>query len=508
MPKCNFNGCESDVYKDNDKCILHCNKEKVLSGLQKLEFNEEFYKALVEYSLNWIFQIPNEGGDRLKESVRAYLIGGSEEIAPVVISFIEGQTVVFRNIYFPKCDDNEVFDYKKILETLKGVFFIDCQFFISSLDLRKTNLFFQECIFQTNWYLYDHLMLKNDRGALYLGCTFKEDVDTVAGDYVEPKLENAIFSDCFFEKDLLLSDVKIVGQVFSNSEGYQTSVKNIHISECTIESKFMLNSCKIGELKFENSEFKNKMEFKENTVNIFEINNTNYRKLVDCYKTTFNNFIIIKSIFDDFVGFEDCIFSNNAKFRYATFMSFINFRNAQFVDGLDLQHINLKEPPNFLNSTVSDKNTNRETFRIIKYSFDKVGNFIEANKFYEMEMLKLKKELSTKRKGATYCLLRTYEITSKFGQSYVRPVAFTVITALIYWLLIYLYEKKVFSIECPIISLPIEYLFCFLNGIAKHILPLDKVLKEGMEFISLVFYVLFTVFIWLVILAIKRSTKR
>ena len=56
----------------------------------------------------------------------------------------------------------------------------------------------------------------------------------------------------------------------------------------------------------------------------------------------------------------------------------------------DLENINLKESPNFLNTKIEPKNTNRETFRITKDSFDKIGNHIEANKFFVYEMKKHK----------------------------------------------------------------------------------------------------------------------
>ena len=48
----------------------------------------------------------------------------------------------------------------------------------------------------------------------------------------------------------------------------------------------------------------------------------------------------------------------------------------------------------------------------------------------------------------------------------------------------------------------------FLNDIVKNILPFKKILKEGMEFISLIFYIIFSTLIWQTIVALKRLTKR
>lgn len=77
-----------------------------------------------------------------------------------------------------------------------------------------------------------------------------------------------------------------------------------------------------------------------------------------------------------------------------TFLSFVNFRNATFNSGLDLENANLKEMPNFLNVKLLSNNTNRETLRIIKHSFDKVGNHIEANKYFSLEMERHKNDMA------------------------------------------------------------------------------------------------------------------
>jgi hypothetical protein len=348
-------------------------------------------------------------------------------------------------------------------------------------------------------------------------CTFKESVSTVVEDYESPDLDNSIFSDSIFEKELNLENVIIKNRLFNNTEYKTLTIKKLNLFGCTFNDKFILNNYLIDELHCFDSHFIEKMEFKKNKLQFFEINNTNFSKLVDCYKTSYHKFQITKSIFYDFVNFEECEYGIITKqkdkdyaalFLYATMMSFINFRKAYFISGLDLAHINLKEPPNFLSATVSPYNSNRETFRIIKYSFDKVGNYIEANKFYEMEMLKLKEELKIQNKRSEYFLLRLYEITSNYGQSYVRPIIFTLLFSLAYWFLIIGYEHNIlYSIYQPANHI-LETISNVFNGISKHIMPISKVLKDGMEFLSLIFYITFTSFIWLIILAIKRSTKR
>jgi hypothetical protein len=517
VAKCNFNQCELDVFGDEDKCILHCKKNEYSEDFKKTGFLSSFKTELIKYTIDFIYKGIHENRMPTEESVKKFLAGNIDGNIDTVLNFLKNQIVLLDHIFFPDRNSQDSFDYKSVLEKIGNLRFTCCEFFVFSLDLKSTKLFFQNCKFHRQWYLYDHQIYKNDNNVLYQMCEFEEEVCAGSEGNKNQELKDSIFCDCQFKKSIMINDLKLKGRLFRNTNKFSAMVQNIEINGCTFEDKCILNNFNINTFRCYDSNFKNKLEFKENKVNLFEIHNTNFNKLVDCYNTTFIKFQIKKSIFEDFVNFENCTFGLDgaseqneykAVFLYATMMSFINFRHASFRSGLDLEHINLKEPPNFLNATIFSSNTNRETFRIIKHSFDRIGNYIEANKFYEMEMLKYKEELKNKKKYSTYLLLRLYELTSHYGQSYIRPILFTLLTAIVYCFLILGYEKNVLYSIYPTLNGTIEIISNFLNGISRHILPLNKVLKEGMEFISLVAYILFTSFIWLIILAIKRSTKR
>lgn len=514
MAKCNLDKCELEAFEGEDRCILHCQKGEYPDDWHRVGFLNSFYEELIEYIVNYIFKHIYDREPLQKSDVRQHLLGN---LKSDVADFLRERTVVFTQIFFPERDSRDTFDYKPALDKIGKIHFNYCEFFLSSLDLRSTKLFFQDCVFHRFWYLYDHQILENVNQVLYQMCEFKEDISTVAGDYEKPELSNSIFCNCQFQKDISLYDIKLKGRLFRNIHKKKINVKRIELINCTFEDKSILNNFTIDEFVCRDSLFNDKLEFKENKVNSFNIDNTNFFKLVDCYCTSFNKFLIKKSIFEDFVNFENCEFGlaespenkdYMAIFLYDTMMSFTNFRHAKFMSGLDLEHINLKEPPNFLNVIISASNTNRDTFRTIKYSFDRIGNYIEANRFYEREMLKYKEELRTAGKRSAYFLLQLYELTSNYGQSYIRPAILTLIASIIYWLLILSYERNLLYSIYPPLNTTIAVISGSLNGIARHILPLSKVLKEGMEFISLIFYILFTTFVWLIILAIKRSTKR
>jgi len=461
MAKCNFNDCSLDAIENSDKCILHCSKGDYTKDSLKHNFLESFTDTLIDYILDKIHEYKKENEFPDKVRLKVYLNGTDKERYRVneISSFLKSKEIVFASIIFPDHKSSDTNDYEKVLDKIGGVRFDLCEFYSSNLNLRNTEVFFQQCIFHKNWYLHNHKVLENDRNVLYLSCKFREDVSTMFELNEKPELVSPIFSDCYLEKNLIIEEVVFKNRLFMNTEYKPLFIKNISLYKCTFEDKFILNNYIIEKFTSTDSFFNEKVEFKNNKVTNFEVNNTNFSKLVDCYNTNYQKFQIKKSIFDDFVNFEKCEFGSNkdpinkeyvAVFRYATMMSFINFRHAKFHSGLDLEHINLKEPPNFHNAVVSSHNSNRETFRIIKYSFDKVGNYIEANEFYEMEMTKLKEELKLQKKKAPYILLRTYELTSEYGKNYIRPIILTITFSCIYWLFILGYENNLlYSIYPP-----------------------------------------------------------
>jgi hypothetical protein len=217
------------------------------------------------------------------------------------------------------------------------------------------------------------------------------------------------------------------------------------------------------------------------------------------------------------VGFESCEFGekdNVSKelmplFLYATFMSFVNFRNTQFYSGLDISHVNLKESPNFLNATINFNNTTRETFRIIKSSFDDIGNKIEANKYFAFEMQKYRKELdATKNWSQERLILHINEWISKFGQDYSKPIYLIICVSVVYYLLECGYEHNLLYEIYPPANNWIQNTSNVFNGIAKAVLPISKFMKKGMEFVSLIFYIINASLIWQTIVAVKRHTRR
>lgn len=497
-----------------DECALHCLK-KDYSYDWKEGILRKFYEDLLDYISSYAFEDKKQNDFINEKAFKNYLNGVNP--TPEIKRFGSGQRLFFRDIFFPERDSRDQFDYLKIFNFIDSVHFDDCKFSAGRLDIKNADVFFQDSHFYKSWSVSDSKILRSQHDVLYQNCTFYENVDAYGYDEsFNNHVKISLFNDCKFEKNLSLANLSFQSPIFNNTPEYDLEIKQLNIDDCKFTERFTLNNHTFKKVSISNTEFSSKFEFKNNVVDEFILTNTNFMSIFDAYETTFHEFESFKNIYHDFVGFEKCDFgyegnSNKdyiAKFKYATFLSFTNFRNTIFHSGLDIENINLKEPPNFLNINVDAKNTNRETLRIIKNSFDKIGNHIEANKFYVYEMRKYKEELTGKPITQEKVIFWFNEKTSRFGQSYLLPMGWLCITAILYHLVHLGYELDLLYKILPPANTAIRIISTYLNSVTSNIIPFVKILHEGMEFVSLIFYLIFASLIWLTILAIKRHTKR
>ncbi len=274
-------------------------------------------------------------------------------------------------------------------------------------------------------------------------------------------------------------------------------------------------------LSVEDTEFQSKLEVKETTAQVFIFKNSNVSKVFDLFGSSFIKVQFSKSIFNDFAGFEDVQFGSEQEkgnkefltiFKYVTFMDFSSFRGSKFNSGLDFSKTNLKDKPNFLGVYVDSKNTKRETFRIIKNSFDDAGNNIEENKFFVEEMKAYRKEL--KANGGSWFerfILFCNRWISNFGSSYIMPIGWLIVSILIFSEIIEWHSSFFNETENTYFwHSNFDYISIKANNFAKNFLPFSRFLtgKSGIEFVSLLFYIWFAVLIWQTIVAVKRHTQR
>ena len=507
---CSQNNCNLPAMY-NGECALHCNK----SDYQTDRINgklKEFYDDLEHHIRKNVLK--NSPEEQKKEKEIA-----SDKSAQENLSTKKQKIIHLRGIKFPERDPRDEFDFFKLLRQFKGIHFDDSTIYFGSINLPNVQLFFQNCIFLNDWSIHSFLMIEDvTEQTIFQNCDFQKSVISASSENSIDKLEveSYLFNDCTFKCQVIFHRGTYLKSIFFNSEGFIQKISNLHIENCEFKGRLLLNQSKIEVLKIQNMEFEGKVELKECDIKYTLISNVNFKSLFDAYKTKFNQFKMNRSIFDDFSGFEKCEFGcidntslEKIEFEYVTFLNFTNFRKAKFHNGLDFEHTNLKESPNFLNAEINHKNTNRETFRIIKHSFDKIGNQIEANKYFALEMKKYKEELKAKKGlSAEKAVLWLNESISNFGSSIFIPLFLMMITAVIYYFSILGYENNyLYKIYEPLN----EYIICIANignAFAKGIPPYGRFLKEGMEFVTLIYHILFLTFTWHFLVAVKRCTKR
>ena len=333
-------------------------------------------------------------------------------------------------------------------------------------------------------------------GFEFYSCRFTNDVYFNMSDK-----DILLIEHCIFEKDFYIN---------KNPHPQEDNNKNVKINQlemnkCIFKNNFLIESCEISNYRIIDIEF-------EGNVKFFNVELYDMHKNADAEESGwFTNSIFYKSAI-----FEKVKFKKFIQFKYTTFENYTLFRDILFDEGLDLDYANIEKEINFfgiegLDSKASKKNTSRETYRAIKKSFDKIGNHIEANKYFSLEMKKHKVELKDKPiKGYLQekSIFWINEKMSNFGQSFMRPIGLIVFFSIMYGLIIYGNEHHWLMNINPNWSEALNSFMHWLNYPFKEFKPLEKILKKDYEVMSLIFNIIFSVLTWQTIVAVKRYTKR
>lgn len=253
------------------------------------------------------------------------------------------------------------------------------------------------------------------------------------------------FKDCIFYS-LEMGSIAILNKsVNQRIHILGGKIKELRIQNVEVESKFYVNKQSkfnsettiIESLNITNSTFKKNFKLHSCEIKNFVLEDTDFKKQADFYKSNFlnedNNDIMFNAInFDDLTIFEKCQFQKKLIFTYVTFNEHCHFRKAVFKQGLDLEKANIMKDMNFfgvecLDSRESKEKTSQETYRIIKNNFSKIGNTIEANKYHALE-LGIHNKNTWSQREVTLTLLSNgivsflFLITSNFAKWWFLPL--------------------------------------------------------------------------------------
>lgn len=560
--------CEEESFKGLKECVLHCTEREIHNDGYE-NYRKAFYDFLSEYifeevdknfqnfwktsDLQTIAEQESQRNDR-NEFLR--LIGGVKEteLSSNLKEYMRKTDLILDEIKFPKdiamqgLSPNAIL----ILKNLGRVIFKSCEFNSPSTIL-FAEFYYEHCIFRRGARITPFPDLKDDHKYRYMYCSFQSDVEVMSSIHSK-EINSNLFYECIFDEKITMLDVNINKNAFyfpefnkdfiagekSNNflkfKRYYT-INQLSIKKCYFQLSLKLNGFNednIDEIKQEghiferkeltisnisiiDSKFESKFEIKSRIIEDFKFENSNVEGIFDSFKSEIIEAYFYKSIFKDFAAFEQVKFGikGNTKkkytavFKYTTFESFSNFREAKFYSGLDFERVNLKEQPNFLKAIVEKDNTNRETFRIIKNSFDDVGNKLEANKFFAEEMAVYKKELDDEGDKWDRLVYRANEEISDFGRSYIKPSVLLFLSLIIYTSLLSIHESF-FEHYNYFLHPWVDCLSIQANEVAKNLLPFSRFLekKSGIEFVSLLFYIWFGILIWQIVVAVKRHTQR
>lgn len=235
-------------------------------------------------------------------------------------------------------------------------------------------------------------------------------------------------------------------------------------------------------------------------------------KLYDLfYKCKFSEPAQLKNL-----DFAHCRFHSIPEGRFASnsFLSLVNFHQAELPKGFDLSDNLFKEGINFRGVTLTDDpkkhSLNQESCRIIKYSLDKIGNTVEANEYFALEMRNFSHSISLLKNPNKFVIWLS-RISSNFGQSWLRPFALLMLTALGYHLGAVLPDIANEYQQTSTLTIQPLFTHNFLEGI----LPLKKLMGLGsttykieLTWTNALTTLIQIYLIWQIILASKRQIKR
>lgn len=236
---------------------------------------------------------------------------------------------------------------------------------------------FDNCIFDLFVFAEAYTKLFSNK-IDFVSCTFKEfRLDNINEFFNEASFSNYFLGneersntiDLFNVSDSTINEELLFDTQFFN---YSIIVKSIIIQNSKIKKIKFLHQSNIKDLKINNSK-----------IETFELFNSS----IDSLK-----FKIIK--FNGIVSIKDCNFNKQSLFDDVTFEEYVNFSKSKFNGGLNLDNTSMEKNTNFKDIEIlNKKETSQETYRIIKDSFERIGNKIEANKYHSLELSKFRQNI-------------------------------------------------------------------------------------------------------------------
>lgn len=413
MTECAYQSCNRHIYKNSDKCILHCGKD-------------DWFSEDTHGSRDW-----SNSQDKIKnfwETVRNEKMAQSDYDFNGVI-FPEFEEYNSENIEEIKVNENKIYKAKgpfNFWEVDRNLIFDKKVIFSNSVFKGKTNFIFTT--FQDI--------------ANFEKSTFEESV----------RFNGAVFFRGIYEKSTFQKETDFKFVIFLNGVNFKeawfqdkTSIEYVIFQNIKGDTVFNGTTFQ-NVVSFNGSTFRNETYFSGTTFQ----NTAVFYALKDSDNLYFNFIKLQEKSLIDFSGFE----LKELKFStIQNFSSYVRLTNIKIANKFELRNTNLgkAELNNFdlsecqeivikdsvffeivFNNLKWGKITenrfkgSRDVFRQLKHALEQQGNIIDANRFYSLEMKEYKKELADESWFSDYgqdkFVFLVHEMVSNFSQTWVLPL--------------------------------------------------------------------------------------
>ncbi|MGB5794085.1 hypothetical protein [Poseidonibacter sp.] len=383
-------------------------------------------------------------------------------------------------------------------------------------SLKNNYLIFEECDFLKKVIISDckELIFSNTRFHTYL--TYKNDLKEQSIN------SNLSFNDCIFNI-IEFKGVTFNNELFANSkENKSFKLEELNFENCILKNRLnLLNNnylLKINKLYFINTILENKVIIKSCEIKDLRLIETRFKNFCNFEKNKFVSLSLNETIFEKMVSFQQTKFLTNVDFYYVTFKEHSIFKNTIFTNELNLENALFEKNSSFLNISAHEREkdykdkykgkpinikvANRETARIIKDSFEKQNNIIEANKYYAVEMKEREKELEIIKNPLDSIVFFFHKLSSDHSQNWMLSL---------FW--IFLISYLVTSVKTTYGMFETILYNIFIYGVfdkmANIINPFSIMTRgESLTFSMLLFKIIIAYLIYQFIVSVRQNTRR
>lgn len=407
-----------------------------------------------------------------------------------------------------------------LLDRLYAVNFDDCDFYIDSLPLNRCATRFEQCRFHQDWQVVTNVSGSSFE-EIFQTCEFSGTVYLTSEIDIGFLNNLSIFKNCRLHA-LEIDRITLQAQLFDNDGSYIQTLQRLTLRDATLERAVALEHAQIDHLCFQNSRLRKPLMLSYAQIQEATFTDTVFvdaiamdhsqitcllMKRCDCrHVVDMGNSALGQQVRGGVMNQTDPI-----RFSFTTFHQNVSFRGIHWHVPLDMQNTNRKQSLDFKGfrlAKAARQGTDRETFRIIRHSFDSVGNHVDAGRCYALEMEAYRHEMRGFGPLAERFLLWCNSWMSYHGQSYLRPVGWILLGMLLFTLLRYAHQANwLYRVYLPANDI-LAAVAAGLNAFARSLIIFKPLMVNGMEMLSLLFGLLFSTLTWQAVVAMRRHTRK